>query len=96
MQVSYGTLYGVLYIYHLVHYIAYYMGSPERGLVITLSLTIILGVMAGTPPEPYHDTPVSKVILYWQLDIVQALEISLHGMECGFRSMGCIHRPYHR
>jgi len=73
-----------------------YMGSPTRGLVFFVYETKMLEVTVGTPPEPYRDSPVGRKILHGQLDIIESLEVSSHGVQCGFCSMSGIHWSLYR
>jgi len=56
----------------------------------------MLEVTVGTPPEPYRDYPVGRIILHSQLDIVQSLKVTSHGVECRLRTMSCIHGSLYR
>ena len=72
------------------------MGSPTRGLVFFVYETKMLEVTVGTPPEPYRDTLVGRRILHGQLDIIESLKVSSHGVQCGFCSMSGIHWSLYR
>ena len=72
------------------------MGSPMRGLIFFCCETKMLEATVGTPPEPYRDSPVGRRILHGQLDIIESLEVSSHGVDCGFRSMSCVHGSLYR
>ena len=85
----------VMYGFHFI-WVPFYMGSPTRGLVFFVYETKMLEVTVGTPPEPYRDSPVGRIILHGQLDVIESFEVSSHGVQCGFCSMSCIHGSLYR